>query len=125
MASLWARVSPANIAGSWGDQLPQAFTVLSSAQAIAAASSGVYVGDAVAEQDLPTEVAGRVNPAAFAEVASDGRDLVTLLYQPAITALTAIGNGADVPRALAGGAFEVDMIVRTQVADAGRVADGV
>jgi hypothetical protein len=51
--------------------------------------------------------------------------LDTLLYQPAVTALRAIGSGVDVRRAMTAGQLELDMIVRTQVADAGRVADGV
>jgi hypothetical protein len=68
---------------------------------------------------------GLVNPAALTGVASDGRDLMTLLYQPVITALVGIGSGNDVPRALASGRSVLDMIVRTQVADAGRAADQV
>jgi hypothetical protein len=51
--------------------------------------------------------------------------LETLLYQPAITALRKIGSGAEIRRAMSAGMLELDMIVRTQVADAGRVADGV
>lgn len=51
--------------------------------------------------------------------------MASLLEQPSITALTAIKSGATVPRSLTAGHLELDMIVRTQVADAGRVADGV
>src|SRR4029078_24859 len=64
-----------------------------------------------------------VDPAGFAGRASDGGNLASLLYQPAITALMSIGSGAAVDRALAGGRANLDMIVRTQVADAGRGAD--
>lgn len=66
-----------------------------------------------------------IEPARLAGVASDGRDLSTLLYQPAITTLQAISRGATVRQATAIGGTHLDMIVRTQVADAGRVATGV
>jgi hypothetical protein len=66
-----------------------------------------------------------VATAALTGVASDGRPLESLLYQPAITALTGIQRGAGVARSMAGGSAVLDMIVRTQVADAGRVADQV
>jgi hypothetical protein len=58
-------------------------------------------------------------------MASDGRPLDSLIYQPAITALQTIQRGGTVTQAMAAGAFATDMIVRTQVTDAGRVADGV
>jgi hypothetical protein len=48
-----------------------------------------------------------------------------LLEQPAIGALVALSAGATTARAMATGYATLDMIVRTQVADAGRVADQV
>jgi hypothetical protein len=118
-------VDPDRILLSWHQQLAGVLSVVSSAQGIAAAGSGVYVDDALEAQGAAAAAQGRVAPARFAGVASDGRDLMSLLQQPAITALIAIKGGATVPRSLAVGRLELDMIVRTQVADAGRVADGV
>jgi hypothetical protein len=71
------------------------------------------------------EPAGLVVADALAGIASDGRDLVTLLDQPAITTLTALGSGVPQARAMTAGYATLDMAVRTQVADAGRVADQV
>jgi hypothetical protein len=99
--------------------------VVESAQAISAASAGVYLDDIMEAYGRPSASEGRVRVDGFAGVASDGRPLDSLLYQPAISALTAIQRGATERRALAVGRFTAELIVRTQVADAGRVADGV
>lgn len=125
VAQLWRQVDPDRIVLSWHQLLGDALTVVSSAQGIAAAASGVYVDDALEAQGITADAEGRVAPAALSGVASDGRGLASLLEQPSITALTAIKSGATVPRSLTAGHLELDMIVRTQVADAGRVADGV
>lgn len=125
IARLWARVDRQAIGPSWAASVPAAVQVLGSAQTIAAASAGVYLDDLLDEYGLPPGSDGRLVAEAFAASASDGRDLPGLLYQPAVTALTAIKGGASPSRAMAAGRFTLDMIVRTQVADAGRVADGV
>lgn len=124
-ARLWRQVDRFAIAGSWRGLLGHLVTVVASAQATAAASSGIYVDDALEAQGQFVDAAGHVAAARFAGVASDGRDLADLLYQPAIRTLAAIGAGAKPRRALTAGRIDLDMIVRTQVADAGRVADGV
>jgi hypothetical protein len=125
LARLWRYVDPAYIAPSWGSLLPQALAVLGTSQATAASSAGLYVDDALEASGAAVEAAaGRVLPAAFAGIASDGRPLASLLLEPAITALTQIKRGATVPQALNIGRFTLDLITRTQVADAGRVAVG-
>jgi hypothetical protein len=125
IAHLWRRVDPDRIAHSWRQLLGDALAVVSSAQGIAATSSEAYVDAALRAQGGTTEAAARVTATSVVGVASDGRGLASLLEQPSITALTAIKGGATVPRSLMAGRLELDMIVRTQVADAGRVADGV
>lgn len=122
---LWGRVDRQNIAGSWQASLPAVMTVMESAQAISAASAGVYLDDVLEAHGLPAGSEGRVRIDAFAGVASDGRDLMSLMYQPAVTALTAINQGATERRAMAMGTYTADLIAHTQVADAGRVADEV
>lgn len=124
LARLWRQIDPAAIGPSWRSLLPQALVALSTSQATAAASSGIYVDDVLAEYGGGA-AAGRIMPGAFAGIASDGRPLATLLYEPVITTLTQIGQGASPARALSTGRFVLDMVARTQVADAGRVADGV
>lgn len=123
LARLWRRIDPARIAGSWRDELVAAVAVLSTSQATAAAGAGVYVDDALEELGAAADAEGRVAPGGFAGRAADGRDLAGLLYEPAITSLEVIAAGAPARRALTAGAVQLDMIVRTEVADAGRAAD--
>jgi hypothetical protein len=124
LARLWQLVDRGNIAASWGGLLPQALAVLGTSQATAAASAGIYVDDILEASGPAVEAAGRVAPGAFAGIASDGRPLASLLLQPMITTLTQIKQGASSARGMATGQFVLDMVARTQVADAGRVAVG-
>jgi hypothetical protein len=124
LGRLWRQIDRSNIAASWGAQLPQALAVLGTSQATAAASAGLYVDDALEAQGIATGASGRIMPGAFAGIASDGRPLASLLLEPSITALSQIKQGASPARALNSGRFLLDMIARTQVADAGRVAVG-
>lgn len=118
-AHLWAQIDERTIGASWRALLPRAQAQLAAAQLAAAGLADNYVNRVV---DVPAE--GRVLPAGFAGVASDGRPLITLLQQPVFTALRQIERGATPGQALKMGAFALDMITRTQVADAGRVAVG-
>lgn len=119
---LWAQIDRSNLAASWRAFLPRALIILSAAQALAASAADSYVGDTTGGQ---AEAVGRVRAYSLADVASDGRPLISLLERPLFTALQQIGAGATPARGLAAGRFALDMITRTQVADAGRVAVGV
>lgn len=121
----WTGIDKANIAASWQASIPAVLTVVESAQAISAASAGMYVDDLLELYGLPDGSEGRIQLSAFTGAASDGRGLATLMYQPAVTALKTIQRGGSERQALASGRFTAELIVRTQVADAGRVADGV
>lgn len=125
LARLWARVDRQAIGPSWTAALPAAVQVLGSGQALAVASSGAYLDDLLDVYGLPVGGEGRVRVEALAGVASDGRDLAGLLYRPAVTALSAVKAGASEQRAMAAGRFTLDLVARSQVADAGRVADQV
>jgi hypothetical protein len=124
LGKLWRHVDRNRIAASWGGLLPQVLAILGTSQATAAAAAGLYVDDALAESGVSIESAGRVQPGAFAGIASDGRPLASLMLTPAITTLEQIKQGATPARALTSGRFVLDLITRTQVADAGRVAVG-
>jgi hypothetical protein len=124
LGRLWRLIDPRRIAGSWGALLPSALVVLGTSQATAAAGAGTYVDDALEAQGAAVAAEGRVAAEMFAGIASDGRPLATLLLEPMIASLELIGKGAAPARALASGRFQLDMITRTQVADAGRVAVG-
>ncbi|HEX5198485.1 MAG TPA: hypothetical protein VFW27_00965, partial [Actinoplanes sp.] len=116
-AARWAQVDPDNIGRTWTAQIPATLTVVSASQLAAAGSAEDYLDEFAEPADM------EVDPHAYAGVASDGGSLASLLYQPAIGALMAIGSGVSVDRAMAGGRATLDTIVRTQVADAGRAAD--
>jgi hypothetical protein len=118
-ARLWAQVDPAGIGASWRMLIPRTLALVAAAQHAAAASADGYVGSAIGADST-----ARVVPAGFAGIASDGRPLITLLQQPVFTALRQIGAGAPAAQALNSGGYALDMIVRTQVADAGRTATG-
>lgn len=124
-AEMWAQVSSADLFGSWQPFLRRLFVALSAAQFTAAARANDYVSQTLAAQGVDVAAAGQVSASAFAGVASDGRSLQPLLQSPVFAAKIAIAHGATVPRAMAVGQATLETIVRTQVGDAGRVADGV
>lgn len=121
----WSRIDRLSIGGSWLRLLVEPLALLVAAQVQAAATADAYVTAALAAQGIAAEPAGTLRPQSLAGIASDGRRLDTLLYQPAIEALALIGAGATPAQALATGALRLDMIFRTQIADAGRIATGV
>jgi hypothetical protein len=121
-AGMWAGVDPGNIADSWAAQIPEMTAVTAGAQLAAAKLADPYLEESAVFADAVEDVAEKVAPRAFAGVASDGRALASLLYQPVISSLLTIKHGADVRTALASGHATLDMIARTQVADAGRSA---
>jgi hypothetical protein len=125
LTRLWSAVDPNAIPASWLAMIPQAFAEVAAGQLAAAMSADAYLADLLGEYDLPASDAGRVNAGRLSGVASDGRALEGLLFEPAINTLSVIGQGASPVRALVAGRMNLDMIVRTQIADAGRVADGV
>lgn len=122
----WRQVNPTAVNASWRAQLPRLLMALAGAQLLAAAMSTLYVDRVLQEQGLDPAAAGAVNARALSGIASDGRALDTLLMQPVLAVLAALATpGVDRLRAMATGQANLDMIVRTQVADAGRVADEI
>lgn len=120
---LWQQVDRARISASWDELTGRLLIVTMGAQRAAASAADGYLEAVLAEQGISAAAEGRVAAGALADVASDGRPLLSLLRQPAITTLVGLDQGATQVRALAAGQATLDMIVRTQVADAGRVAD--
>lgn len=123
--TFWAAVDPARIAQSWTGQITRLLILLAGAQRVVAGRADQYLDEVLDAQGLDPQATARTVSAPLSGVASDGRALDSLLYQPAITALRTIQQGGGVGRGLASGGAALDMIVRTQVADAGRVADQV
>lgn len=122
---MWSHVDPARIQQTWMAALGRLLALLVGAQRAVAGQADRYLDEILDAQDIDPTRQARLDPAALSGIASDGRDLRTLLYQPVVTTLTGIQRGASQERAFAGGQATLDMIVRTQVADAGRGADQV
>lgn len=124
--ALWRRVDPDDIRGSWsGDLIRRALTILMGAQQLAASRAESYTSETLAAQGVNVEPVGQVDVRGFVGVASDGRPLDSLLERPVVAAKIALYRGDSLARSMAVGQATLDMIVRTQVTDAGRVADGV
>lgn len=121
----WARVDPARISDTWSRRIARLLLAITLAQRVAAAEADTYLNEVLDEQGIDPAATGSLDAGALAGVASDGRPLESLLAQPGITALTAIGAGQGVDRAMTAGGFLAGLIGHTQVADAGRVADQV
>lgn len=121
--TLWLTVDPAAIAASWAAKLPSLLTIVVGAQLQSASTADTYVAGAVEAAGVSAATNLAVDASAFAGLAADGRDLATLLYEPAVTALSAVKSGRTVAESMTSGRASLSMIVRTEVADAGRNAD--
>lgn len=122
----WAAIDVADLDGTWRAGLAdRLFTTVAVGQLAAADQADPYVTAVLAEQGIDAIPDGRVVPRAFAGVASDGRSLDSLLYEPVIATKSAIGAGANPVDAARAGEASLTRIVMTQMQDAGRVPVGV
>ena len=119
-ARSWTAVDPTDVASSWLAQVPAAMMWMTAAQEQAAAQADAYLVAMAATQGIEQAAVAEVVASAFAGVASDGRDLASLLVQPAFTMIAALAGERPPEVARAAGLAALQMIVGTQVADAGR-----
>lgn len=124
-AAAWAAVDPARISESWSARVAVLLGLLTGAQRLAAGSAEGYLADVLDAQGLDPVADGALEAAALAGIASDGRDLASLIAQPGIVAKVSLARGDTLARAMAAGGATAELIGHTQVADAGRVADQV
>ena len=122
---VWSRLDPSDMDRSWAGLLPGLLAGMSGAQVLAARAADPYTDRVVAEQGADPAAAGDVVPGSLAGIASDGRPLDTLLLNPITVVKMGIAGGATIDQAMAAGYANLDMLTRTQVADAGRAADQV
>lgn len=122
---LWKRVDRRNIAASWLGIIRELMVLFTAAQLASAEGAEEYIGSVLAAQGVSVTPEGRFVPQSLQGVASDGRPLESLVYQPAIASLTAIQSGVPVGQSLAVGQALLDTIVMTQLADVGRAAIGI
>lgn len=125
LAALWRRVDGGAVAGSWLALVPAAAAIVTAGQLQAARSADDYLDEILDVQGIDPTAEGRVAASRLAGVASDGRVLAELMVQPAFASLRSLAQGSSPAEALGAGELSLRMIGGTQVADAGRVADGV
>lgn len=123
--AVWRQINRRDISGSWQQLSPLLMAAVVDAQTEAARLADPYLDDVLAAEDADPTAAGRVNPAAFAGIASDGRPLLSLLYQPVIDWKVRMLAGQSMEDAFRGSLASALRITATQVADAGRGATGV
>lgn len=111
--------------GSWAAVSARVLAVVQAAMREAARGSQDYVTEALRLQGVDPDPYGQVVEAAFAETASDGRPLDSLLGLPAFEVQAFVDQGMPADRADRVGERHLERIVATQVQDAARVATGV
>lgn len=121
----WRQVDPDNILESWEALLPETAASLALSQGRAAELGADYVPQVVRAQGVDPDPAGKVNPRAFAGIASDGRPLENLLALPAGQTLNRIGQGQSTDEAMAFGRHKLGIIAQTQMMDAARLSSSV
>ncbi|WP_241826999.1 hypothetical protein [Streptomyces graminilatus] len=123
--AVWGQISQRDISGSWAQLSPLLVAAVTEAQTEAARLADPYLDAVLAAEDADPAAAGRVVPSAFAGIASDGRPLLSLLYQPVIDWKVRMLAGQSPDDAFRGSLASALRITSTQVADAGRGATSV
>lgn len=113
-----------NLDTSWSRIASRLVVVVASAQLGAARAGAAYVPAALNEIGQSVNPDAYLQPQAWAGVASDGRPLDSLLYSAVVHTKQALGQGVPLPEALASAGRSLDLLVRTQVADAARSSAG-
>lgn len=123
--AMWAALDMADPFGSWATSIGRRiYVALSILQQVAAANAARYVHDTLALQGL-TYRGPNVNPANFAGIASDGRDLESLLAGAMVHLREEQAKGRTDEEAKAAGGNFLRMVLPTQVSDQARAAESV
>jgi hypothetical protein len=122
---LWRQLGFGDFDEAWRTIGPQFVSLLTASQVAVGRAAAAYVPAVVDELGLPGDADGAASPTGLAGVASDGRTLDGLLYQPIVATRTALGQGVGLQDSLQVGRSVMDRIVTTQVADAGRAVQSV
>jgi len=122
--TLWNTVAgETDVRAGFTRVLPRLVAIVAAAQLLAAAQADTHASAELADDDQ--QLAGPVDAAMLAGVASDGRTLQALLAGGLVA--FSLGHRAGLTRseALLRGEHRLVLAAATQVADAGRAADGV
>lgn len=120
--SLWRRLDRDRLTESWQAGIgPSIVATMTRAQLQAAAAVPLYLRELAVAQSIPAPDL-EVIPEALSGIASDGRPLESLLYQPIIAFKRLLADGVDPNEAMRRATAGITMIAATQAADAGRGA---
>lgn len=123
--TLWALMNMKDVLPSWSSGIGERIYVLVSVlQELVARDSNLFVRRILGQQGLDY-LGGDIDPLRFAGIASDGRDLESLLAGAAIRARAAVGAGLGEAEAARRGEQYLRLVINTQIADAGRAAEQV
>ncbi|GGS47798.1 hypothetical protein [Streptomyces violaceus] len=111
---VWNTVDPENLEASWLARAALVAGLIRSGQTAAASTAEPWL----TLETGPGE--GTIDPEAAVEEAGD---LMVPLVYPLIIALNRIGRGFTTAMSILSGAYFLEMVTRTLVADAGRIAD--
>lgn len=122
--TIWNSIDQQNLTASFQVSASgRLLETVTAAQFAAASMTDPYTDRILAEQGLVVDGLG-VNARAFTGVASDGRPLGSLLAWPVVETQFRLRQGEAAGRAFQRGRLTLARIVRTQIQDAGRAADG-
>lgn len=119
LRSEWTLTPNGDWDAQWAQMRGRAVTLVTAAQIGAASDGAAMIPAALDETGAGLQQVGHVDPRRFAGVASDGRDIGTLLDQALIAARMAMGGGH---RQVAAGFQFLSLAGHTQVVDASRAA---
>jgi hypothetical protein len=124
--AIWATLDMKQVWPSWtiGGLGSRIFLLLSALMELVAADANGYIRKTLADQDL-LYLGPNINPLNFAGVASDGRDLEQLLRSAVIKVREAQRRGLSDEQARERGRNFLELVLKTQVADAARAAESV
>lgn len=112
--SLWMAADPEDLEGSWLSSAVLAAELIHAGQVAAAVSADPWL----TQETGPGE--GAVNPETAVAAAGD---LTPALLYPLLIALNRLSRGFSTAMSILSGAYFLEMVTRSLVADAGRIAD--
>ncbi|MGW6739716.1 hypothetical protein ACWGDX_03035 [Streptomyces sp. NPDC055025] len=122
--SLWRQLDPRDLDMSWAAIAAGLTAAVTEGQQDTAATADEYVAAVLAADGAESQAEGKVNPAAFAGTAADGRPLRSLFYEPLIDVKWNMSQGVMARESLLSGLNALLRAAATEAADAGRTAAG-
>jgi hypothetical protein len=115
----------ADFDAAWSELGPALELIVSAGQQAVVDQASTYVPAVLSELNIAADLEARVVLDQLIGIASDGRELGSLLYEPIIGTRGALGAGMPMQDAIDLGRKQLDTIVHTQVQDAGRAAESL